>query len=243
MEGSLHIELSRDVGASLLDGLEYLTGFPYGCVEQTMSAVLPNAVIARAFRDLGVVRPGLTESLEPKVEDGLARLYALQHGDGGWGWWFDDRSGDYQTAWVLLGLGLTRDAGHPVEDQVLDRGAAWLHENLADMDPRTQAFSLYSLAVLGEGRIEWVDILFDRIDSLDPFSQAALAMALHASGDEERARQILDLLAAALERVDGRLYLRVLWEDGESQPEDDGLRCASHRLGVAGVHADRQSAS
>lgn len=45
-----HVELqiSRSIAGSMLEGLQYLTGYPYGCVEQTMSKALPNAVVGRA---------------------------------------------------------------------------------------------------------------------------------------------------------------------------------------------------
>jgi uncharacterized protein YfaS (alpha-2-macroglobulin family) len=42
---TVEINLSRSMAGSLFDGLEYLTGYPYGCVEQTMSRALPNAVV------------------------------------------------------------------------------------------------------------------------------------------------------------------------------------------------------
>jgi hypothetical protein len=48
------IEVNRSVAGTLLNGIEYLTGYPYGCVEQTMSRALPNAVVARAFKQLGM---------------------------------------------------------------------------------------------------------------------------------------------------------------------------------------------
>ncbi|NOR83363.1 MAG: hypothetical protein GQ526_07700, partial [Ardenticatenales bacterium] len=56
---SVRIELSRSIAGSLLEGLDYLTGFPYGCVEQTMSRALPNAVVGRALFQLGVGDPTL----------------------------------------------------------------------------------------------------------------------------------------------------------------------------------------
>ncbi|HET7011206.1 MAG TPA: Ig-like domain-containing protein [Anaerolineales bacterium] len=214
-DGELRIELSRTVAASLLDGLEDLTGFPYGCVEQTMSAVLPNAVIARAFAELGVSPPGFEESIAPKVHSGLARLYALQHFDGGWGWWFDDNSDDYQTAWVMLGLGLTREAGYPVDDGVIERGAEWLTGNLGGMDLRTRAFALYSLAVVGRSEPTWAAGLLERAEDLDPFSQAALALALDAGGDAQGAREVLDLLQESSVHEQGYVRYSIPWEDGE----------------------------
>ena len=83
----LHLELSRSIAGTLLEGLEYLTGFPYGCVEQTMSRALPNAVVGRALNQLGVTDPTLQAGLPPKINASVQRLYGYQHNDGGWGWW------------------------------------------------------------------------------------------------------------------------------------------------------------
>ncbi|MCA9934071.1 MAG: Ig-like domain-containing protein, partial [Anaerolineales bacterium] len=80
---SARIELSRSIAGTLLEGLEYLTGYPYGCVEQTMSRALPNAVVGRAFNQLGVGSPTLQADLPAKINASLQRLYGYQHNDGG----------------------------------------------------------------------------------------------------------------------------------------------------------------
>jgi alpha-2-macroglobulin len=61
--------------------------------------------------------------LPPKINAGLQRLYGFQHNDGGWGWWYDDRTDAYQTAWVVFGLAVTAEAGYEVDAQVIERGA------------------------------------------------------------------------------------------------------------------------
>ncbi len=147
---SVRIELARSIAGTLLEGLEYLTGFPYGCVEQTMSRALPNAVVGRAFNQLGVSNPTLQADLPAKINASVQRLYGYQHNDGGWGWWYDDATHDYQTAWVIFGLAAMRDAGYEVDQGVIDRGVAWLNDNLASMDIRTRAYALYSMAAAGQ---------------------------------------------------------------------------------------------
>ncbi|MDX1435965.1 MAG: Ig-like domain-containing protein, partial [Anaerolineales bacterium] len=142
---ALQVDLNRSIAGSLLTGLEYLTGFPYGCVEQTMSVALPNAVVGRAFHQLGVGSPTLGADLPPRINAGLQRLYGYQHNDGGWGWWFDDQTDAYQTAWVVFGLAVTDQAGYAVDEQVIERGVSWLADHLDGMDIRTRAYALYSM--------------------------------------------------------------------------------------------------
>ena len=167
-----------------------------------MSRVLPNAVVGRAFRILGVQNAQLDADLPKMVDVGRQKLYGFQHDDGGWGWWFDDPSHDYQTAYILLGLALTEQAGFEVDAGVIDRGADYLRTNLAAMDARTRAYALYALAQAGHGELATAQALAAEAATaasaaLDPFSQAALALALKHDGDETAARALVDRLAAA----------------------------------------------
>lgn len=211
---SVIVELTPSIAGSLLEGLEFLTGYPYGCVEQTMSRALPNAVVGRAFRQLGVEDAQLSYDLPAMISAGLQRLYGYQHNDGGWGWWYDDQTDAYQTAWVVFGLAVTGEAGYEVSPQVIERGAAWLLDNLEDMDPRTRAFALYSLAYAGQPQAEANRALLRRAHELDTFSQAALALALEKSGDAEGARLLLSLLERSALQEAGRVYWPSPHEDG-----------------------------
>ncbi|RPI28418.1 MAG: hypothetical protein EHM70_16735, partial [Chloroflexota bacterium] len=186
----VEIELSRSIAGSIFNGLDYLTGYPYGCVEQTMSRALPNAVVGRALTQIGVVDPGLKAQLPDMINSGLQRLYGMQHDDGGWGWWFDDNTDAYQTAWVVFGLSVTAEAGYPVDSGVIEAGVTWLKDNLESMeDIRTRTYALYSMAYAGYGDVEEARLLADQVYELDTFSQAALALTLQRLGEETLARQ------------------------------------------------------
>ena len=216
----VEIRLSRSIAGNLLDGLAYLTGYPYGCVEQTMSRALPNAVVGRAFTGLGVYNPQQAR-LDSMIRDGLQRLYGMQHEDGGWGWWHDDDSTPYQTAWVVYGLSLTAQAGYPVDPDVIERGVQYLNRALKpemgaeDMDPRLKTYVLYSLAAAGQGDRAETLAMVENARDLDAFSQAALALALQALEEPDAARGILDLLEASVVRSDAQAW----WETGVSDGE------------------------
>ncbi|HNC09611.1 MAG TPA: alpha-2-macroglobulin family protein, partial [Anaerolineales bacterium] len=212
------LSLNQSVSGTLLNGLDYLIGYPYGCVEQTMSRALPNAVVARAVEQLGVGGSDLSKRLDPYIQASITKLYSLQHSDGGWGWWLYDSSTPYQTAWVLFGLGLIERAGYEVEPKVIDAAVQNLNYHFynRDNDPRTTAFILYSLAMAGRGNLEETQKLVDAsINELDPFSQAALASALNQMGKTEQAREILTLLSKSALEKNGEVYWPQPTHDGE----------------------------
>jgi hypothetical protein len=210
------LRISRSPASSLLNGLEFLTGFPYGCVEQTMSRAMPNAVLGRAASQLGIGGEDFQARVEPLIHASIQKLYGFQHADGGWGWWLDDSSDAYQSAWVLHGLAVIQSAGYPIETSVIENGVKYLNRELDSMDPRTRAYALYSMALAGNGNLVATRSLADAsLRELDPFSQAALALALHHMGDETRAEAILAVLESSALRQSSHAYWPQAVGDGE----------------------------
>jgi len=70
---------------TLLDSLDYLVDYPYGCVEQTMSRFVPAAVVGKTIQQLNLKRPAIEDKRPKVMQEGLKRLHDFQHADGGWG--------------------------------------------------------------------------------------------------------------------------------------------------------------
>jgi uncharacterized protein YfaS (alpha-2-macroglobulin family) len=209
------LRLSRSMSGSILGGLDYLTGYPYGCIEQTMSRALPNAVVGRAEALLGLGDPGMQARLDPLIRASLQRLVNFQHTDGGWGWWYDDASTSYQTAWVLFGLAQMDAAGYPVDAKIIGAGVRYLAADLDGMDIRTRAFALYSMALSGWGDPAAVHLLAENsLNELDPFSQAGLALALQKMGDAEEAQAVLAAIGQHAVQSRSRTYWPQKSSDG-----------------------------
>jgi uncharacterized protein YfaS (alpha-2-macroglobulin family) len=178
-------------------------------VEQTMSRVLPNAMVGQAFRRLGIRNELLEADLPPMVDLGLQKLYGFQHNDGGWGWWYDDSTDINQTAYVLLGLSMTEQAGFDVDDGVMERGTAALRRLLPDADPHEQAYGAYVLTMAGQPVS--ITLTLSEALALDLFSQAALAIAFDMTGDEASALTLLDHLRESSMQDATTVH----WEDDE----------------------------
>lgn len=122
----LVVVVSPGAASAVLDALPYLAGFPYGCVEQTMSRFLPSLMTHRALKKLGVRHAQLEADLPKMLNAGLQRLYGFQHEDGGWGWWKNDKTNPWMTAYVVMGLKEAKAAGVEIDERVLQGGIACL---------------------------------------------------------------------------------------------------------------------
>src|SRR5437588_8107191 len=122
----LQISVTPSVAGTIFGALEFLTSFPYGCTEQTMSSFLPNVIVSQALKELQIKSKIDPASLQKKVKAGLDRLYDFQHDDGGWGWWKTDESHPFMTAYVVAGLTQAKAAGYEVHPDALLKGGEWL---------------------------------------------------------------------------------------------------------------------
>jgi hypothetical protein len=194
--GSQRIEISvaPSVGGTVFEALDYLTTFPYGCTEQTMSSFLPNVIVSQAVRALGIRSRVNASELQAKLNAGRDRLYDFQHEDGGWGWWKTDDSDTFMTAYVVAGLAQAMEAGQEIEEERISRAAQWLSRaKLANGPLELQAYAAYALALSGNVDAARNNRLFAQRANLKPHGQALLGLALHKAGDP-RAAAIADAL-------------------------------------------------
>lgn len=195
---SLRIEASPSVTGSLFGALDYLTAYPYGCTEQTMSSFLPNVIVAQALKDIKTSSIRATNDLGTKVQRGMDRLYGFQHDDGGWGWWKDDKTDAFMTAYVVDGLTLAARAGYAPDKARISRGRDKLAEMVGTgksgdgqaIDPDTRAYMIYALGESGSVDAALMNELFSKRGELQAYGRALLALALKQHRDDNRARQV-----------------------------------------------------
>lgn len=128
--GRLRVSIAPSLTLLLMGPLEDLIGFPYGCVEQTLSRFIPALAVTDLAKTSQLPMPPSAAQLPQITSDGLARLYRFQHNDGGWGWWEHDDSDAYMTGLVLDGLWNAKRLGIPVRQSAIDQGLKWANEFL-----------------------------------------------------------------------------------------------------------------
>ncbi|MFX1346065.1 MAG: MG2 domain-containing protein [Promethearchaeota archaeon] len=109
-----------------IDSWQSLIGYPYGCIEQTISKVLPTALIFNYLNKTGQLTPSLEKEMTMMVLEGLSRIYNFQHSDGGWGWWEDDASKIIMTSIVVSALNQIEEVGFRINSIVLGKGIDYL---------------------------------------------------------------------------------------------------------------------
>lgn len=200
---------SVDVYASMLGGykgaVDNLVTYPYGCVEQTSSRLVPLAALHGLENfDLGV------SDVNEFVQVGLKRLESMQTREGGFGYWPGASHahvyGTAYAAWVLTEL---KRSGIQVDDELLRKAIGFLNAELVRLrsyatptahDDARAAMALLATASSGRPNKELLDALVSRAESLPAFSRALLTMAVHTNyPSDPRLPVLLDSLRDRVE--------------------------------------------
>ena len=239
---SLQVQVTPSLAVTMLDALPYLIDYPYGCTEQTMSRFLPAVIVKKSLKDLGIDADDVMSKHFGGIEqefvkvthekgkknldlvnsitkNGLMRLYAFQHSDGGWGWWKEGRTDRFMSAYVLWGLCLAKSAGVKVNGDVLENAERFVLEALVEehWDPDMQAWLLHALSYgyletknqnpsLGEVAEEHGDLptevqkavqnLWNNRDRLTPYGRALFTIAAQNMGYREKTSVLVRNLEA-----------------------------------------------
>ncbi|MGC2287578.1 MAG: MG2 domain-containing protein [Candidatus Acidiferrum sp.] len=190
---TLDITLSPSLAGSIFSALDYLTSYPYGCTEQTMSSFLPDIVVAKTMKELKLQSTVDTPELEKKIQAGMARLKDFQHDDGGWGWWKEDESQVFMTAYVVSGFGQAREAGYDPGTDSLSRALTYLHSSLSkhpNMRYDLRAYVVYALALNNAAKPEELQDAWNVRGDMNTQGLALMGLAFLSSGDQAKAQEI-----------------------------------------------------
>jgi alpha-2-macroglobulin len=182
----LTISVTPSVAGTVFAALEFLTSYPYGCTEQTMSSFLPDVLVANAMQKLGVKSNIDPQVLKKQVQAGLDRLYNYQHPDGGWGWWQSDDSHPFMTAYVLAGLSQAKAAGFEEKQDAIDHGRDWLKpyfEHSQKVKTDLRAYMAYALVLSGTRETAVLDTVWSQRSTLTSYGKALLGLAMLETND------------------------------------------------------------
>ena len=185
----LVVSVDPDGLTGIEDGLRDLIGYPYGCLEQTTSKVIPMIAVRDLAESLAI--GGLTgDKLEGFVREGVAKIGRHQTAYGGFSLWPGGEPDAYYTAYALWGLHLAKQAGYKVDAVRVADGLRYLRSDGQRPDTSrptydeignlgSQAFALYVRAMLGDKDTQGATALAANA-KLPVYGKAYVARALAA---------------------------------------------------------------
>jgi uncharacterized protein YfaS (alpha-2-macroglobulin family) len=206
-QGRVTVRLANTRLAEVGEAAGYLLHYPYGCVEQTCSSLLPWLALNRHSVGQAILARSKLDRAHA-LTTGLNRLLSMQTSGGGLAYWPNSPE---PMRWasgyggVTLAL-LQRDGAEVPEDSVKKLVAYLSNELRGAGDDRGRSdysdhcLSLLALSMLGHPEPAYHARLFEKRALLSTEDRALLALAiLEAHGDKTMARELLEGKGAAAE--------------------------------------------
>jgi len=205
-ESRLEVTVDRTGLGELQESLRYLVQYPYGCLEQTLSRLIPLTRVRDLASSLGM-RQLQGPRLERFIRAGVSKVVRHQHAGGHFSLWPSGEVYPHLTAFALYGLTEARQAGERVDDAAMQRGAralrGWANGSGRSLSPRgesaTMAMAAYVLARMAQPDPGLNARLFEARRVLPRHGQAFLLRALkHSGASREQQQTMLDELLGSL---------------------------------------------
>lgn len=182
--------------AELASALEYLTGYPHGCLEQTVSRVFPLVSAGGLLNTLPVAETSAAEDAGSSVAAGIRRVCDMVRSNDFVMWpdcdvppW--DRE---VSLWAAHFLVEASGSGFDVPAGPLGRVRNFLRGWVMSTNETVSVYACHTLALAGLADRDRMLHWFDRRASLSQLSRARLARAFARGGDVSRARTLLGLM-------------------------------------------------
>ncbi|UCE40294.1 MAG: hypothetical protein JSV17_12625 [Candidatus Aminicenantes bacterium] len=181
--------------ASALSGLggsvDFLTDYPYLCLEQRLSSILPYIVAKDILSDFKLSRLSRAE-MKDHVQKNLEEITEYQRGNGGFGLWQDSsHDSPFNSCYAAFALAKAKEAGFAVDEQSVNRLIPYLKNIMRGRLNKQnypygkkawktiQAFALYTLALFNQPESSYAEKLFVERETLSLFGKTLLLKALN----------------------------------------------------------------
>ena len=187
------VEVGRGLAIGLGRRLDYLIGYPHGCLEQTVSRAFPQVF-------LGQIQPldaAAGEMIQKHVNAAIEKLRLYQTASGGFGVWPSAASHDWTSSWAGHFLVEARRAGFVIDDGMIERWRGYQEQQARSWSEGSlgrgqliQAYRLYTLALAGKPDLSSMNRLREQ-SGLDPQASLRLALAYGVVGAPEVAAKLV----------------------------------------------------
>ena len=241
LPGSTEVEVmvSSSSLSELKDSVQYLMGYPNGCIEQTTSTAYPLVVLKDLLPEMGVT---VNEAdLKKFSEAGVKRLLSFQTTSGGLAYWpGSDSPHIFGTTFGLTALIEGKKRGYAVPDEALTRAAKYLEQSLkqgsvtqemphaAMPDGDTRALIVLTLNRLGRPQPSYVSTLWTERSKLSAFGVAMLAVTVsEGGGDKSLLEPMLAFVQAEAKKDEAQAWFEADRKGGYSMDSPMRTHAAS----------------
>jgi hypothetical protein len=208
------VELSKNPFSVFLPALENLIQYPYGCLEQTISAAFPLVYLPSEWLDKrGISQVGKPNEKWQKnafLGDAIRKIESMQQSNGGFSYWPGWGSHDYYSVYATHFLLECRQAGFAVEPTVIKKALGFVEDlsrekyncyfygwsanakriSYSLLDPSIP-YALYVGSLAGKPNRPVLEQWKSQTHLLNSFGKYLLACALMEAGDAEGFKKIL----------------------------------------------------
>jgi len=219
----LELQTSSSALVGLKGSLDSLADYPYACLEQRVSSILPYLVAKRVLLDFKLT-PLSEKEIDQMIRLRLKEIAAYQKEGGGFAAWPDaSQTSPFLTCYAMFALIKAREAGFTVDPDIFNRGIDYLLSFLRtdrqqarqpySLRPwnSTRAYALYILSLLRRPQPSLMEKVYADKERLSLFGKALLLKAIHHS----------QILPQAKEALIKEFLNKIKVTSGEAHFEDD----------------------
>ncbi len=213
IEGQLLV--SKSPLAEFAGSLEYLVGYPHGCVEQTISKAFPQLYLSELTKSIGQKMRTATgqNSNNPNynVQEAIKKLQSMQLANGGMSYWPGNQDvHTFGSVFAAHFLYEAKKAGFDVNEKALTSLNKYMKQMLRkketftyyyydangqtqtrEIAPKDVPYALYVLAMIGEPDVATMNYYKANQNLLATDGKYLLASAYMLAGDRAKSSQVL----------------------------------------------------
>ena len=199
-DNNVSVMLASTALLNLKSAVNFLLTYPYDCLEQKMSKILPVISSEELIKDFHL---GDVTAYKKQAQEVLNEIPLYQTQSGGLSYWKNDNWPDaYVTAYALETAYEAQKAGYKVPQAELDKALAWLAAafnkdtkqayaySVAETDV-ARAYAIYVLALYGQNVDSAFNNLYSQIDVLNVSASAYLLKTAYLIKSERSIQRAL----------------------------------------------------
>lgn len=215
---SAEFNIYTDIVGDVMNGIESLLRHPSGCFEQVSSSTYPNILVLKYLKETGKSNPEIEAKAMGFIKEGYKKLAAYETKEHGFEWYGSTPPHEALSAYGLLEFTEMKEVYEGVDQQMLQRTAAWLLSRRngkggfkqnrgkygfsAAPEVVNNAYIVYAISESGIDapiKKEYEATYNEALQSNDTYRMALLTLASYNFKKPERANILLDKIKQNIE--------------------------------------------